>query len=151
MKIHPDHVEGIRPERQDQTSKTGSSQESFADMLTEAVSSNASTQSTGRTSAPPPLMGMAPVSGVEALDDGEQAAVTGMEALLDRWEDYADHLAGGTESGLKEAYAALEDIESGVAELKDTLPDSPALQSVADELEIMSRTEKIKFNRGDYL
>ena len=150
MKIHPDHVEGIRPERKDQTVKPGSTQESFADMLTQEVSKGASVRENGQV-APPPLMGMSPVSGVAPLDEDALAAVNGMEALLDKWEDYADHLAGGSEGGLKQAYAALEEIESGVAELQNRLPENAALQSVADELEILSRTEKIKFNRGDYL
>ena len=149
MKIHPDHVEGIRPERKDQVVKPGSSGESFGDMLAQEVS-NTSAQAAGQSAPPPPLMGVAPVSGV-GLGEDEQAAVAGMEALLDKWEEYADHLAGGSESGLKEAYAALEDIETGVAELQGKLPDNAALQSVADELDILSRTEKIKFNRGDYL
>lgn len=150
MKIHPDHVEGIRPDRKDQAVKPGSPRESFADMLSQEVSRDASVQRNGQV-APPPLMGMAPVSGVAPLDEDGLAAVTGMEALLDKWDVYADHLAGGSESGLKQAYAELEEIESGVAELQNRLPDNAALRSVADELEILSRTEKIKFNRGDYL
>ena len=72
------------------------------------------------------------------------------------WENYAATLqASGRDKGLRPAFGVLENIETGLKELKDKWPslsrDHPGLKSVVDELEVMAVTERIKFNRGDYL
>ena len=77
-----------------------------------------------------------------------------MDTLLAEWENYADKLAAGSGGdSLKQAYGVLEHIESGVRQLKEELPESTTagLGSLVNELEVMTVTEKFKFNRGDYL
>ncbi len=74
---------------------------------------------------------------------------------LDMWDSYAQKLRmPGNEGNLRDAYALLEGIESQVSTLKaqnkDALEQNPDLANLVNELEIMSTTEKIKFNRGDY-
>ena len=77
-----------------------------------------------------------------------------MDTLLAKWEDYADTLAADSGGdSLKQAYGVLENIENGVRQLKEDLPEglSPDLGSLVNEMEVMTVTEKFKFNRGDYL
>ncbi len=81
----------------------------------------------------------------------EQAA-----GALDMWESYAQKLRMPDSDGnLRDAYALLEGIESQVSTLKTensaVLEQNPELASLVNELEIMSTTEKFKFNRGDYI
>ncbi len=75
---------------------------------------------------------------------------------LDMWDSYTQKLRTPSNDGnLREAYNLLEGIESQVSSLKAsnkrTLEQNPDLASLVNELEIMSATEKIKFNRGDYI
>jgi hypothetical protein len=54
-------------------------------------------------------------------------------------------------SGLREAHAALQDMQGQVDGLKAAAKDQPGLQSIVNELDVLTRTEQFKFNRGDYL
>ncbi len=81
----------------------------------------------------------------------EQASGT-----LDLWESYAQILRVPEDGeSLRDAYALLEGIETQVSTLKKdnklSLEQNPDLASLVNELEVMSTTEKIKFNRGDYM
>lgn len=84
----------------------------------------------------------------------ETAAMDTMDSLLTQWDTYTDQLASGSGGdSLKKAYGLLENIQSGVQQLKTSLAGSSSsgLDSMANELEVMAVTEKIKFNRGDYV
>jgi len=84
----------------------------------------------------------------------DTAAMDTMDSLLTQWENYADELASGSGgASLKKAYGLLENIGTGVQQLKDGLAgsSSPGLDAMANELEVMTVTEKIKFDRGDYV
>ncbi len=86
-----------------------------------------------------------------------ESVLSKASGTLDMWESYADTLRKPTgEGNLREAYSLLEGIESQVSALKSdahkqTLAQNPELANLVNELEIMSVTEKIKFNRGDYI
>jgi len=78
-----------------------------------------------------------------------------VENVLDKWDQYAQNLQGaGGETNLKQAYGVLDDIDGTVQQLKSDNPDLaekyPTLQGMVSELEAMTATERIKFNRGDY-
>jgi len=165
MKIQTDQINAL-------TQTTGTSSDSkkatgdFASVLAKRIGGTA-TEGTGLSA--PVLAGYAAldITGSQETDTtdatanaaatpntSETAAMDTMDSLLTQWEDYADELASGSGgSSLKRAYGMLENIESGVQQLKDGLAGSAntGLNSMADELEVMAVTEKIKFDRGDYV
>lgn len=61
----------------------------------------------------------------------------------------------GDQGSLKQAYELLQGIDGQVAALKDSTTtlrgQSSGFDSLLNELEVLTTTEKIKFNRGDYL
>lgn len=79
----------------------------------------------------------------------EQAA-----GALDMWDRYATILGTSpANSALRDAYSLLEGIDGRITELKNNpaAGSNPALSGLLNELEVLSATEKFKFNRGDYL
>lgn len=156
MKIHPDQIEGVRQSQEQQkANKTESPQQAFGDVLGQEVSKAGATEGSEAVAPPPgltvnPLLAPQAVSAVApSVEEGQ--AMAQVESALDSLETYATTL-GGTESGdLKQAYAALESFQTDVAGLKDAAQDSPELQGMVDELEVLAMTEQMKFNRGDYL
>ncbi len=101
------------------------------------------------------------------VQNAESIAATGMTSStqgvmeqvsnnLSQWESYASKLqAPGGQGNLRDAHTLLAGIESQVSALKnssqETLEQNPELASIVNELEVMSVTERIKFNRGDYI
>lgn len=164
MKIHPDQLEGVRPDSASQTNRVKPPSTAFGDLLNQEVAK--SDTETTKTSAPLPppgglgtlsaLMGVGNVEAVAPAANAEKAIMEKVENLLDKWDQYAQNLQGGSGAvNLKEAYGVLEDIDGTVQQIKGENPNlaqqSPALQGVVSELEVMAVTERIKFNRGDYL
>lgn len=80
-------------------------------------------------------------------------ATSRIDDLLGQWESYTAALNGGTD--LRSVYDLLQNMTSGVKDLKASMPgfleSNSALGSLVNELDILSTTENIKFNRGDYL
>ncbi len=167
MKIRTDHLEALRQEelqRANQSPKTGM----FADVLAKEAATDDTTGATQDSSqakavaaAPLPLDvgSVESATGTEAAEGNpptERMVMEHLDSVLTQWEAYASGLKGGTGEGdLREAYGVLENISSQVGQIKETLPGvpqgSPALQSMVDELEILTVTERFKFNRGDYI
>lgn len=168
MKIQTDQLSGLT-QSNEASSKASSASEAFASILAKEVDGS-STQETGL--AAPVLLstyGTLNIDGTQGVDaadatdateaatpasEEELAAMNTMNTLLSQWEDYADQLAGGASGdSLKKAYGVLTDIESGVQQLKDGLSTTTGsgLGSMVNELEVMATTEKIKFDRGDYV
>ena len=162
MKIQTDQLTALR-QTTEPSKGTQESSDAFAALLAREAGSEQSAQSTGL--AAPPLSSLAgldlsslqTVGDVEAtgqISEQERAVMDNMDTLLAKWENYADTLAAGTGGdSLKQAYGVLENIETGVKQLKEDLPSdaSQGLGSLVNELEVMTVTEKIKFNRGDYM
>lgn len=85
-----------------------------------------------------------------------QAAFEQASGTLDLWDTYAKTLGSSPADGsLREAYALLEGIDSEVTRLRRDTADmrgkNPGLDDLLNELEVLTATEKFKFNRGDYL
>lgn len=158
MKIQTDQLTGLTPATE-KTSEATSPSGAFASILAKEVDGSA-TQETGLT-APVLMSTCSAIAGAQdseavtaSASADESAAMNDMHTLLDQWDDYADQLAGGSgEDSLKTAYGMLESIQSGVQQLKEDLPAdvSAGLGSMVNELEVMATTEKIKFDRGDYV
>ncbi len=164
MKIQTDQVTALnQTSGTDKTRSVADEANPFGEILAREI--GASTTQAGTYSVPPLTGGLGGVSGlfgageVESagnLSEKERAVMENVDVLLNQWENYADSLASGGEgSGLKQAYGVLEDIESGVRKIKDDLPQiggaNSEIASLVNELEVMTVTEKIKFNRGDYI
>lgn len=76
-----------------------------------------------------------------------------IDQVLSKWENYSQQLQSGGKS-LKSSFNTLEEISENVRKLQSELSESSqqdqGIKSILDELEIMTVTEKVKFNRGDY-
>ncbi|MDR3358422.1 MAG: hypothetical protein LBN96_06165 [Desulfovibrio sp.] len=166
MKIRPDLLnmlpaQGTMPAAPGGQTKTGV----FDDILAEErLRVNA--EGGGTAAAPPPpgagradlvgsmlpggAGGVKPVSAEEAVLDEVFNQVSGTLNVLDEYS-----LSLGSARSLKEAYSLLDDIDGRVAGLEKDAgalrARNPSLDSLLNELKILSVTEKIKFNRGDYL
>lgn len=97
------------------------------------------------------------LGGTTPAEDAESEslldAVTGQTSgLLDAWDQYAEALSGG--GSQRAAWTMLAGMDDQVKALRGSLKglagDNPDLESMVNELEIMTATEKFKFNRGDY-
>ena len=86
---------------------------------------------------------------------GLENAVSQAAGTLDMWDTYVQTLGAGDQGSLKQAYELLQGIDGQVAALKDSTTtlrgQSSGFDSLLNELEVLTTTEKIKFNRGDYL
>ena len=163
MKIQSQQLEALRQQEQAKTNRqpgTGM----FEELYAKEVGKQESSVGMERPAAPPPgartygagsVAAMTAVSGV-----GQETSATkvmdNIETLLGQLDDYSQQLGGSQAGGLKQAYGVLENISSQVRDLKGSMPaelkdQHPGLSSMVDELEVMTVTEQMKFNRGDYL
>lgn len=152
MKIHPDQIEGVRPDKQQKANRTSKPGEGFGDLLNQEVAKANGSNGT-QAVAPPlfvnPLLAPQAVSATRPVAD-EQATVGKVESVLGQWDDYAAKLGGG--ASLKEADAALNRIEQEVTNLKQGSEElAPGLKTIVDELDSLTAAERFKFNRGDYV
>lgn len=89
-------------------------------------------------------------------DDGLVEALTGgLNMTLGSIDRYASMLSDRNADTLKSAYGELDALDSSLAELRKNLGRlsraEPALEGMVNELEVLAATERIKFDRGDYL
>lgn len=100
---------------------------------------------------------MNPVGGVQGQNMDNPAmdmAYDNVSDALNLWDSYARALGSPkSNSSLRDAYALLEDIDAQVARCNESgmRGQNPGLDAILNEIEIMATTERIKFNRGDYL
>ncbi len=169
MNIHTEQIGALLSQQELQAKKASSTAGSGLDFATtfakQAVLGDA--ENGIQSTASVPMMQASVVqqmllNGVDANATSQTNTTSTGQALeqaagaLDMWESYAQKLRmPGNDGNLRDAYALLEGIESQVSTLKTennaVLEQNPELASLVNELEIMSTTEKFKFNRGDYL
>ena len=157
MKIHPDQIEGVQPEQTQRKNKANQPGQAFGEILNQEVAkpdAPAPMQGTMPPQIMNPLIASEATSGVQRVDAATTAVAGQVESILDKWDSYGATLAG-PQGGLKSAYGTLDEIASEVAALKNGQPDlaatQPGLQSIVDELDTLTATERFKFNRGDYV
>lgn len=82
-----------------------------------------------------------------------QAAMEQATGALDLWDNYTLALGSPGTNSLRDAYSLLEGIDGQIAQLRSSpaMGKSAVFDGLVNELEILAATEKIKFNRGDYL
>jgi len=93
---------------------------------------------------------------VDPFEDALRQSFQQASGLLDSMNAYVDALsARGADGSLKAIYPLLEGLERQMGVLKQGAAPLEAkhagLASLINELEVLTTTEKFKFNRGDYL
>lgn len=167
MKVTNDQLEALL-RQQGQTSGTTRAQTAqggFEAALTEqmgldsAVASSAFPTSAGQASQASMisqmLLGAAQTESAGIDEDVIQNAFSQASGTLDMWDSYVNALgSSGQDGSLREAYSLLQGIDGQVAALKNSTESvrgqNAGLDSLVNELDVMTTTEKIKFNRGDY-
>ena len=168
MEINAEQLEALLrvQEQQAQTARKPTGQAGAFDAL---LNEQLAGQDTGAVTASPlppgtqaALYSQIMLNGVGASEATDpdmavfQAAFDQASGTLDMWDMYAKTLGSSTtDSSLREAYALLEGIDSEVTRIRqDTAGvrgQNPDLDGLLNELEVLTATEKFKFNRGDYL
>jgi hypothetical protein len=93
---------------------------------------------------------------VDPFEDALHQSFQQASGLLDSMNVYVDALsARGADGNLKAVYPLLEGLERQMGVLKQGAEPLEAkhagLASLINELEVLTTTEKFKFNRGDYI
>lgn len=163
MKINPDQSSAIRPDADREAHKASKPGGSFEDLLNRAAEKAAASQAhTEKT----PGQGAGAAMHLTATQmlfppakssESETKAMDTIDNLLSQWENYADQLASAPH-GLRHAHDTLTRISSEIGTLKANWPQQAVagtpgagLKSMLDELEVLAVTERIKFDRGDYI
>lgn len=169
MKVTNDQLEALL-RQQSQSSSTSRTQTAqgggFEAALTEqlglenAVATSAfPTSATGQTSQASMisqmLLGTTQTEATDIEEDVIQSAFSQASGTLDMWDSYVNALGSSGQGGsLREAYSLLQGIDGQVAALKTNTAavrgQNTGLDSLVNELDVMTATEKFKFNRGDY-
>jgi len=162
MKIQPDQIVPVRESGKTQQARSSSASD-FGEILAREVGTGQQATSTQGLSSLSALAGLTQAMATQGTQAAQatdpeterQAVMDNVDGILNQWEKYSGELAGSDGAALRQAYGTLETIQNDVQKLKDEHPglaeSSPQLSSLVNELEVMTVTEKIKFNRGDYL
>lgn len=95
------------------------------------------------------------LGGSEAADRSDSIYTESVDKLLNKWDLYSQALARPEAASLKEVNGLLDGMSEELSALKAALPklegSGAGLAGLVNELEVLTVTERIKFNRGDYL
>lgn len=166
MKINSDQSSALRPDAERDARKTGKTGERFEDLLSRAaekassIAQEQAAKSSGQLPRTEPAMHLTATQMLfppAQPPESEAKAMDTIDNLLSQWENYADQLASAPQ-GLRNAHDILTRISTEIGELKTdwqqenaTPAPGTGLQSMLDELEVLAVTERIKFDRGDYI
>jgi hypothetical protein len=155
MKIRPEHLEALK---QEQSARKPSAKEgtSFQDILSTKIehSEKSAAPCQNHPRAMAGFSGLDPLtlSSLEVTPT-RQKVMEALDSVLSRWDAYSKNL-GSADPDLRQAYQFLEKISSDIRTLKEselTENNKKQFGPILDELEILTVTEQIKFNRGDYI
>ncbi len=169
MNIRTENIDALLSQKELQAKKSASAKNSTGSNFAEAIAGQATlgdavgsvTQNASPLGVQPSVVQQVLVQNAANVAASDTLSPTDKvlnqaSGALDMLESYASTLRKPEGKGnLREAYSLLEGIESQVSALKkeskETLEQNPELASLVNELEVMSVTEKMKFNRGDYV
>ena len=159
MKIDPAHIEALFSQEQAQ-SRPAVSGDGFGDILAAETAG----QLASSLAAMPPLGAAAqfdPRFNLDAIASLSQEetniALSSLNGLLDELDTYASELSSMRNTHLRDASSRLDSIESRLGAFKADpaaaafMAGNENFAAVINELEVLATTERIKFNRGDYL
>lgn len=166
MKINPDQSGAVKPDEERDVRQVRKSSERFEDLLSRAAEKMNAVSREQASRPPGQMMGPGPtmhLTAMQMLHPSAQAPATETKAmdtidsLLSQWENYAHQLASSPH-GLRNAHDTLNRISTEIGQLKANWPqdDQAAgpgadLRNMLNELEVMAVTERVKFDRGDYI
>ena len=180
MNIRSDYLEALKRQQEPNRKTSGptagavSGEDGFAALFSQEIGQNGETDPTGLTGEKAltaaltsgrtahgkgidASMLVSALGGTGENDEAGEASlletITGQASgLLDSWDQYAQALSGGASQ--RSAWEMLAGMDKQTRALRDSLSGLPGgdadLESMLNELEVMSATEKFKFNRGDY-
>ena len=154
MKINPEQINQIA--RENGSAQKNKSANEFGKLLEQEISKGHSGKEAGASaSARLDMMQQSQLLGSSLITSQkrEPSFMNQMDSLLNMWENYAADMDSQS-SSLKKVYANLQDISQGLKDMKKSGAfenQPPGVKSMVQELEVMTTTEVIKFNRGDYL
>ena len=158
MKINPEQLKHLLEQNQKEKAGKSPADRSFQDILNTTIQPE-------KDSSPPasPLKDTSKLYALQTElqtsnitqarpDDGHgQEIMNRLESVLDQWEKYSQSLKT---PDLRNSFSILEsirhDLQNLQAELGQDSESAPGVNSLLNELEVMTVTERIKFNRGDY-
>ena len=158
MKINPDQIKQIQDQNQQQEKLKAKQTDDFARFLEQELTPEKRSPDSSAAvhldqSRMQTLHTQLKTQGLEQISNqSESEFMDRLEQILGQWENYSQQLQ--EEQHLRQSYATLQDISREIENLKQNSSVStlnPELENLLSELEIMSITEEIKFNRGDYL
>lgn len=164
MKINSDYLKALQQVtelKKPETSGKNSAVSGFEDQLMRALTGNGTEEvlspealaAKDLGSVDLSLSGLVVGNSVKTEDGSE--LMDEFSRLLDSFDAYAKEIGSNGPVDLKSAYAALEEVSSGLSGLKDRASEQeqrmPGFRAMLNELEVMATTERFKLNRGDYL
>lgn len=164
MKINADYLKALQQVtelKKPETSGKNSAAAGFEDQLMQALAGNA----TGEVLSPESLATKElsavdlslsnRIAGNSTQVENHSELMDEFAGLLDTFDMYAQKLGANGPLDLKSAYATLEAVSHGLNGLKEKVSmqnlQASDFQTMLNELEIMTTTERFKLNRGDYL
>jgi hypothetical protein len=171
MQIQNDVIRALQQDEAHRKPKAGTAQEpeAFESLLAgEIQRANNIAANSGSLAKADPLEGQNATAlalllqSAEQLNQTEEAAgleddlaADSIERLLDKWDSYATALNQKGSDDLRGIYTLLQGMSAELQELKsarqELLSRDATLGSLVNELDVLTTSETIKFNRGDYL
>lgn len=154
MKINPDQINQIA--RENSNTQKNKSANGFGKMLEQEISKGQTgTDASSMPSARLDMLQHSQLLSSSLITSQKQETpfMNQMDSLLNMWENYAADM-DSPDSSLKKVYDHLQNISQEIKNLKNSSSfenQRPEVKSMIQELEVMTTTEEIKFNRGDYL
>ncbi|WP_052507521.1 hypothetical protein [Desulfonatronovibrio magnus] len=153
MKINPEQInQVVRENKNVQTNRTNNE---FGKMLENEIAKDHMAGQASSPSARLDLLQQSQIlsSSLITSQQREPSLMNKMDSLLNMWENYAADM-DSPDSNLKQVYNHLQNISQGIKDVKNSSSfenQRPEVKSILQELEVMTATEEIKINRGDYL
>lgn len=162
MNIRTEQLDALRRQQEYTASKSAPEKgNSFADALARQLSTSTE-DIQQKISVPPPGTQIGVIGEMLIGSAGNTSGGATVETVmqqtsgaLDMWDSYADALSKSGTTDLRQAYSLLQGLDSQLTALKESaqpvLGQHPELANIVNDLEVMTATEKFKFNRGDYI
>jgi hypothetical protein len=169
MKIENDVIRALQQDEAHRQPKTGTAHEPEAfEALLAGELQRAKNVAVGSLPKADPLEGQNATALALLLQSTEQLnqtdspagpeddlAADSIEKLLDKWDSYANALNQKGSGDLRGIYSLLQGMSAELQELKSSkqelLSRDATLGSLVNELDVLTTSETVKFNRGDYL
>lgn len=160
MKIDQTRVDPLLQQEQVQRRSQSDGASGFDEILASESAAAQATQGTAVLPPPGAMAGIDPRFAAQQLDNvaaigiaGTEEALESLGGLLDELDSYMADLNGTSQGGLREASAKLGSIEQRLAAMKGdpSVTGDDGLSAMVSEIEVLAATERIKFNRGDYI